>query len=56
VLSLIQYETFRREVRFASLNADNVSKNIFFMSIESKESQVKALHFIISMVTVHGIV
>jgi hypothetical protein len=56
VLSLVQYETFRREIRFASLNADNLSKNIFFRSIESKQSQVKELHFIISMVTLHGIV
>jgi hypothetical protein len=40
-----------------SCNAyNNESKNIFFRSIDSKQSQVKELNVLISMVTVHGIV
>lgn len=57
VLSLIQYETFRREIRMTSLNPENnESKNIFFRSIESNQSQGKELRILISMVTLHGIV
>jgi len=47
VLSLIPYEIFGREIRFASLNAENnESKNIAFRSIDLNSLKLKSYMFL----------
>ena len=47
MLSLIQYETFGREIRFSSLNADNnESKNVAFRSIDLNSLKLKSFTFL----------